>query len=91
MTKFHGCQFRSPVMSPFFCTHESYEDITLDDVQPSFHPLMYPIDGDSDSNICLTMTYSVEFDLSEPTFPFVIQLTSNSSSSTASQAPTLRT
>ena len=30
------------MMSPFFCPHDPYEDITLDAVQPPFHPLILP-------------------------------------------------
>ena len=82
---FHGDQFHAPVMSPLFLLHESYDNITLDDVCLAFHPPMYPIDGEFDSNTRLTLTYSVESDLSEPLYPSMIHLTSDSSSSVASR------
>ena len=84
---FHGYQFYSLVMSPFFHPHEPYDDITVHNVWSLFHPSMHPIDRESNSNTRLTPTYSVEFDLLEVTFPSVIWSTSNSSSSAASQAP----
>ena len=87
---FHSHQFHSPVMSPFFCPHELYEDIHLDDVQPPFHPSMYPIDGEADSDIHLTQTYLVKSNLSNPTFPSMIWLTSDCSLSAASRAPPTR-
>ena len=83
---FHGRQFHAPVMCSFFRSHEPYDDITLDDVCPPFHPPMYAIDGESDSDTRVTPTYSMEFDPSEASYPFVIRLTSDSSSPTASQA-----
>ena len=46
---FHGRQFRAPVMSSFFCSYELYDDITLDEVHPPFHPPMNPTNGESDS------------------------------------------
>ena len=76
-------------MSPFFRPHELYDDITLDDMCPPFHPPMYPTDGESNSDTHLTPTYSVESDPLEPSYPFVIRLMSDSSSSVASQAPPL--
>ena len=84
---FHGHQFCSPVMSPFLCLHESYEDVALDDVRPPFHSLMYLINGESNLDTRLTLTYSIDSDRSELTYPSVIHLTSYLSSSTASQAP----
>ena len=84
---FHGYQFCSPVVNPFFYPHYPHEDITLDDVWPPFHPLMYSTNGESNSNTCLTPTCSIESDPSEPMFPFVIYMTSNSSSSATSQVP----
>ena len=81
---FHGRQFRLSVMSPFFCPHDLYEDITLDAVQPPFHPPMYPIDEEIDSDMHLTPTYSIESDPSEPSYPSMIQLMSDSSPSTES-------
>ena len=98
---FHCRQFRSPVKSSFFCSHESFDDVTMDDIRPCFHPPRYPTDGESDSNTRLTPTISVEYDLSEssystysvesdpsePSYPLVIRLTSNSSASSASPAP----
>ena len=94
---FHSCQFRAPVMSRFFHLHEPFEDITMDDVRPPFHPLRYRTDGDFDSDTRLTPTvsvdsdpselsylsYHVETDLSEPSFPSMIRLSSDSSSSSA--------
>ena len=84
---FHDCQFHATVMSLFFHSHEPYDDITLDDVCPLFHPPTYPNNEESDSDTWLTPTYSVESDLSESLYHSVIYLTSNSSSSAASQAP----
>ena len=83
---FHGHQFRAPVMRPLFYSHELYDDLTLDDVHPSFHPLMYPIDGESDSETRLTPTCFVESDPSKLSYPSRISLTSDSSSSAANQA-----
>ena len=68
----------------FFRLHEPYEDITLDDVRPPFHPPMYPTDEESDSNTRLTPTYSKEFNPWEPSYSSVIHLTLDSSSFTAS-------
>ena len=76
-------------MSPFFRPHESYDDITLDDAIPPFHPLMYPTYGESDSDTRLTATYSMEADASEPLYLSIIHLTLDSSFFTASQAPPL--
>ena len=81
---FHNWQFHAPIMSPFFHLHEPYNDITLDDVCPPFHLPMYLTDGEFDSDTCLTPTYSVESDPSKPSYPFVIHLTSDSSSSAPS-------
>ena len=97
---FHSRQFRAPVMSLFFCPHEPYVDVTLDDVHPRFHPPRYPTNGESDSDTWLTPTisvesnplkssyptYSVESDPSEPSYPSV---TSNSSASSTGLAPPL--
>ena len=80
---FHSRQFHAPIMSSFFHPHEPHDDVTLDDVSPLFYPSMYPTNRKSDSDTCLTPTYSIESDLSEPSYPFVIRLTSNSSSSIA--------
>ena len=44
-----------------------------------FHLPMYPINGEFDSDTHLNSTYSVESDPSEPTYPSVFQLTSDSS------------
>ena len=66
---FHGHQFHAFVMSLFFCLHEPYDDITLDDVCPPFHPPMYSTDGESDSDTHLTSTYYVESDPLEPSYP----------------------
>ena len=84
---FHGGQFCEPVMSLFFRPYKLYEDITLDDVHPPFHPSMYPTNEESNSNTCLTPTYSMESDPSEPSYPSVIRFTSDSSSFAAGQAP----
>ena len=99
---FHNCQFCAPVMSPFFWSHEPFDDITLDDIHPPFHPPRYLTEGESNSNTCLTLTYlvesdpsestylmySMEPDPSEPSYPSVNCLSSDSSaSSAASQAP----
>ena len=51
---FHSRQFHALVMSPFFPLHEPYDDITLDDVCPPFHPSMYPTDEETDLDTCLT-------------------------------------
>ena len=92
-------------MSSFFRPHQPYDEVTLHDIRPYFQQLRYPIDRKSDSNTCLTPTvsldfdplesshlsYHVESDLSEPSHPSVIRLTSDSSSSSAAphHAPTL--
>ena len=65
---FHSRQFRAPRMSSFFRPHEPFEDITLDDVRPPFHPPRYPTNGDSDSDTQLTSTASVESDPSESSY-----------------------
>ena len=94
---FHNREFRAPVMSSFFPPHQSFDDITLDDISPYFPPPRYLTDGESDSNTHLTPTvsldsdpsepsypsYHVETDPSEPSHPSVIRLTSDSSSSSA--------
>ena len=84
---FHSRQFRALVISLFFHSYEPYDDITLDDVHQPFHPLIYPTHGKSDSNTCLTLTYSVEFDPSEPSYISMIRLSLDSSSCAMSQAP----
>ena len=69
----------------------------MDDIRPYFQPPRYPTDGDSNSDTRLTSTvsldsdpskpsylsYHVETDLSEPSYPSMIRLTSDSSSSSA--------
>ena len=69
----------------------------MDDIHPYFQPPRYPIDGDSDSDTRLTLTVSLDSDPSEPSYlsyhvetdsselsyPSVIRLTSDSSSSSA--------
>ena len=69
----------------------------MDDVHPYFQPLRHPTDGESDLDARLTPTVSLDFDpsepsypsyhvepdLSEPSHPLVICLTSDSSSSSA--------
>ena len=92
---FHSRQFRIPVMSPFFHPHEPYDDITLDDIHPPFHPLRYLTDGESDSDTRLTPIFFVESEPSESTYltysvgsyhldpsqPSIIRLSSDSSAS----------
>ena len=100
---FHSCQFCAPFMSLIFHPHEPFDDVTLDDICPPFHPLRYLTDGESDSDTCLASTYFVESDSSEltystsfvepnpsePSYPSVIRLSLGSStSSTTGQAPT---
>ena len=94
---FHHHPFQIPVMSPFFPPHQPYGKVTLDDIHPHFQPPRYPTDGESDSDTRLTLTvsldsdpsepshlsYHVEFDPSEPSYPLVICLASDSSSSSA--------
>ena len=82
---FHGHQFYAPVMSQFFCPHETCKDITLDDVRPLFHPPMHPTNREFNSDTHLTPTYFMESNPSEPSYPSMILLTSDSFSS-ASQA-----
>ena len=81
----------------FFCPHQPYGEVTLDDIRPYFQPLRYPIDGEFDSDTSLTLTislnsdpsepshpsYHVETDLSEPSYPSMIRLTFDLSSSSA--------
>ena len=62
---FHSHRFHAPVMSPLFYPHEPYDDITLDDVRPPFHPLRYLIDGEFDFDTRLTPIIFVESDPSE--------------------------
>ena len=97
---FHNCEFCAAVMSSFFHPHQPFDDITLDDIRPYFPPPRYPTDGESDSDTRLMPTvslnsdslepsypsYHVETDLSEPSHPLVIRLTSDSSSSSSSSA-----
>ena len=92
---FHNREFRAPVMSSFFCSHQPFDDITLDDICLYFLLPRYPTDGESDSDTRLTLivyldsdpskssypSYHVEFDPSKPSYPLVIRLTSDSSSS----------
>ena len=98
---FHGRQFHAPVMSPFFRPYKLFDDVTLDDIHPRFHLPRYLTDADSDFDTRLTPTYSVESDSdtritltylmesdpSEPSYPSVIRLTSNSNSSSSSVVP----
>ena len=91
---FHSREFRAPVMSPLFHLHQSFDDITLDDIRPYFLPLTYLTDGEFDSDTRLMPTisldsdplepsylsYHVESDPSKPSHPSVIGLTSNLSS-----------
>ena len=69
----------------------------MDDIRPYFQPPRYPTDGDSNSDTCLTpivsldfnpsepsyLSYHVETDPSKPSYPSMIRLTSDSSSSSA--------
>ena len=66
---FHGHQFRSSVMSPFFCPYDPYEDITLDAVRPPFHPWMHPTDKETDSDMHLMPMYTIEPGPLEPFYP----------------------
>ena len=93
----YGHEFHAPLMSPFFCPHQPFDDITLDDIRPYFPPPRYPTDGqfDSDTRLMLTVSldsnpsepsypnYHAESNLSKPSYPSVIRLTSDSSSSSA--------
>ena len=92
---FHSCKFRAPMMSPFFCPYQPFDDITLDDICPYFPLPRYPTNGESKFNTRLTPTvsldsdpskpsypsYNMESNPSEPSCPSMILLTSNSSSS----------
>ena len=97
---FHDRPFQVPVMSPFFHPHQPYGKVTLNGIRPYFQPPRYPSDDETDSDTCLTPTisldsnpsepsypsYHVETDQFEPSYPFVIRLTfDSSSSSTASR------
>ena len=89
---FHSCKFHAPVMSLFFHPYKPFDDIC-----PYFLSPTYPTDKESDSDIWLMpmvsldsdssepsyLSYHVEFDPSEPSYPSVIRLTSDSSSSSA--------
>ena len=100
---FHSRQFCAPVMNLFFCPHDLYEDITLDDIRPPFHPPRYPTDEEPDSDTWLTPTYSMESDPSKPSYPTysmesyrlepshpsVIHLSLDSSTSSTTPAPSL--
>ena len=87
---FHSRQFRVLVISPFFHPHKPFDDITLDDICPPFRPLRYPTDGKFDFDTCLTLTYFVEPNPSEPSYLSIIHLSSDSStSSAAGRAPPL--
>ena len=94
---FHGREFCAPVMSSFFRPHQSFDNITLDDIRPYFLPPRYLINGefDLDTRLMLTvsldsnpsepsyLSYHVESDPFEPSCPSVVRLTSDSSSSSA--------
>ena len=84
---FDGHLLCALVMSPFFHSHEPYNDITLNDMCTPFYLTIYYIDGESDSDTCLTPTYFVESDPSKPSYPSVICLTSDSFSSNVGEAP----
>ena len=66
---FHNCLFQVLVMSPFFCPHQSYGEVTLDDIRPYFQPPRYPTDDETDSDTRLTPTISLDSDPSEPSYP----------------------
>ena len=92
---FYSRKFRASVMSSFFRPHQSFDNITLDDIHPYFSPPRYLTDGGSDLDTHLIPTvfldsdpsepsypsYNMETDPSEPSYPSVIRLTSDSSSS----------
>ena len=99
---FHSRQFHGSVMSPFFGPHKPFDDVTLDNVRPPFHPQRYPTDRESNSDTRLTPMYSmdsnplkstyptnsVEPDPLDLFYPSVIRLSFDSSaSSTADWAP----
>ena len=99
---FHSHQFQAPVMSLFFRPHKSFDDVTLDDIRPPFHPPRYPTNGEFNFDTRLTLTnsvesdplessylmYYVEPDPLEPSYPSVICLSLDSfSSSSAGHAP----
>ena len=93
---FHSHEFRTPVMSSFFSPHQPFDNITLDDICLYFPPPGYPIDGESDFDTWLTPTVSLDSNpskssyptyfvgsyRSEPSEPFVICMSSYSSSTT---------
>ena len=74
-------------MSMFFRPYDLYEDITLDDMRLPFHPPRYPTDEESNPSKLSYSTYSMESYRSEPSHPFVIRLSSDSSASTVGPAP----
>ena len=98
---FHRRQFHAPVMSSFFRPHEPFKDITMDDVCLPFHPPRHSTDREFDFDTQLTSIVSIESNLSkssyptysvgsyclEPSQPSVIQLFSDSSTSSTSLDP----
>ena len=94
---FHNRLFQVLIMSPFFHPHQSYGEVTPDDICPYFQSSRYPSDEEFNSDTRLTPTvsldsdpsepsylsYHVETNPSEPSYPSVIRLTSDSSSSSA--------
>ena len=66
---FHSHEFYAPVMSLFFLPHQSFDDITLDDIRPYFSPPRCPTDGESNSDIQLTPTVSLDSDPSKLSYP----------------------
>ena len=82
---FHDRQFRSSVMSPFFGPHDPFNGINLDVVRPHFHPPMYPTDEETDFDPHLMPRYTIESNPTELSYPSLIQLTSDTSSSSESR------
>ena len=65
---FHSRPFRASIMSPFFCSHKLFSDVTLEDIRLCFDPLRYLTDGESDSDTWLTLTISMESDPSKSSY-----------------------
>ena len=59
-------------------------------MRPPFHPPIYPMNEETDSNTHLTPAYTIEFDPTKASYPLMIQLTSNTSSSAESRVPSPR-
>ena len=56
-------------MSPFFCPHQSYDEVTLDDIRPYFQPLRHPTNDETNSDTRLTSTISLDSGPSELSYP----------------------